>query len=1196
MLSFYENLDHCLDRNREVSRFLKDYDLFSTISYIASLYYFHDLQSNILRFETLSIIAIASCKGTRVFSYNDLRNLLKKYENSPDFRILENDITNTYLSQVELDNEIIHIFEGLDNDASLYLSQLLNSISPDVKEFNNLEEIYLLLKSLLKIQSDILKGMALPINTISGISISDRTPSEVEIEQIRKKILLPNDLIAQYGFNDNNLINFVLSESDIDSLSIEKIYLTPFISNSTYYIFHIPTAISTIVRNVLIYNLEKSQIWDKFKLHFVSQRAKDQLDTLAKKWNLKGGNQVLLKKESYDSNTDYCIFYAAGVSYEKIQVNIIYVRAFPSSRFFERSIQYIPKFDNFNKSPDATDELNLLILSQDGLENEYIDCDFSFYRIKESMIRVFMDDEEFKPIKIKKCLKSFEKINGKIVMSNTNPYSLWKIKKYSFLDILLEQINFCTAENLDVFEIKKYKDRNQCISKFCPFFKRSFILKKIDRNQTDSNTIYASKDTRFGLLGMIYREKRSLWIFLDNHQFDAEFHMRIWHTIAIWSEKIIKQIPDEYLNILDKINDVLIFLDIDIDINLSRETIHPVQEVNFDIQQANNQFGIKVSIRQDFIDALALDNNLGEKTLLKKIFCEILKLRNVSSNHIQVIFNIIDSIFSNSCVRILHVFEGNPFVPENKYRQNIDSLNYVDLDDLQFPNISLFHKGYRPHKDEKDPVGLTKRMANDLLEIFIDKLKKLEPISAIKILLTRLQNISAEYDHWEYTAHSKIAIDGYDEYIQIKEKTEKSKIIIRKLIEVLALYQKSCKFQRSTSWYDLDITIAYFHKILSLTRMSDAIFYNLYGEDKFMLSSTFEIHTEKAHDEIRYFDKQRTVNAITNSAENSLKRYIQEEKETPYPKRLDTAKEAFLLEYGIEFSDFNEFIHCIWEYTSFTDIIEMEYERFLNLLDNATCKKYSQEILEYFLKKIILEGSSECCSVEIMLESKFWMSSRYFSLLFKPIIRTSRNVLITSMNALNECGHYLSRIIANGLYPKDMIINPDFKSLNGQIANDVAKEFESKVASRLKEIGYEVKESKELKIQQNNYGDIDVIAVDHISKKIFIVECKNRDMAITPDEIGKQLKDFKGKEGDLLWKHLRRTSIIKNNLSLLNRFGISSCEGFRVIPVVVTAYVVPMSFINSSDLHFLNFLEMRRLKKELLDMLTFDDKWLIQEI
>lgn len=130
-----------------------------------------------------------------------------------------------------------------------------------------------------------------------------------------------------------------------------------------------------------------------------------------------------------------------------------------------------------------------------------------------------------------------------------------------------------------------------------------------------------------------------------------------------------------------------------------------------------------------------------------------------------------------------------------------------------------------------------------------------------------------------------------------------------------------------------------------------------------------------------------------------------------------------------------------------------------------------------------------------------------------------------------------------------------------------AKEFEEKVASELRGLGWETAEGKEFseilgRGLDTKPGDIDVL-VWRADGRIILIECKDLQLAKTPSETAKQLSKFRGgvdEKGrpDLLAKHLNRLLLAQQHLGGFRRYtGLSSgtIEG-----AVVFSNVVPMLY------------------------------------
>ena len=101
--------------------------------------------------------------------------------------------------------------------------------------------------------------------------------------------------------------------------------------------------------------------------------------------------------------------------------------------------------------------------------------------------------------------------------------------------------------------------------------------------------------------------------------------------------------------------------------------------------------------------------------------------------------------------------------------------------------------------------------------------------------------------------------------------------------------------------------------------------------------------------------------------------------------------------------------------------------------------------------------------------------------------------------------------------------------------------------------------------KKDGLGDVDVLAWNDASGRVFVIECKRLLMATTVREVVQRLEDFQGnkEEKDSLGRHLRRIDwITKHSDEVAKLIGIPS-SNIKLIPLLVTSDTVPMQFYDA---------------------------------
>jgi hypothetical protein len=218
-----------------------------------------------------------------------------------------------------------------------------------------------------------------------------------------------------------------------------------------------------------------------------------------------------------------------------------------------------------------------------------------------------------------------------------------------------------------------------------------------------------------------------------------------------------------------------------------------------------------------------------------------------------------------------------------------------------------------------------------------------------------------------------------------------------------------------------------------------------------------------------------------------------------------------------------------------------------------------------------------------------WRYRRGLSLYARPFVELSTRPKswMVSASHLRRAVTYLVGNFEQGRFPERYFQSADMKRYIGEIANKKGHEFAEKVSTAMREAGLsaecEIRMTKLGAPPAPDLGDVDVLAWDDGSGKVFIVECKRLVEAVTVAEAVQRLEEFKGDptEMDQLAKHVRRVKWLQQNPN-----GVASMTGIpanrvEFLPLLVTSDLVPMQFLKEVKFPAEQFVDFERLGERL---------------
>ena len=139
------------------------------------------------------------------------------------------------------------------------------------------------------------------------------------------------------------------------------------------------------------------------------------------------------------------------------------------------------------------------------------------------------------------------------------------------------------------------------------------------------------------------------------------------------------------------------------------------------------------------------------------------------------------------------------------------------------------------------------------------------------------------------------------------------------------------------------------------------------------------------------------------------------------------------------------------------------------------------------------------------------------------------------------------------------------RELIGNSAVQRGHDFAAKVNQRLQEAGLQTWFERELESLgaprgPRGWGDVDVLAFQPGSARLFAIECKHLVQVRSVSEMVTQMAEYRGNEGDDLWKHEQRVDWLGKNLAFIGkRLGLT-VEPKALVDFVATGGWVPMAF------------------------------------
>jgi hypothetical protein len=201
-----------------------------------------------------------------------------------------------------------------------------------------------------------------------------------------------------------------------------------------------------------------------------------------------------------------------------------------------------------------------------------------------------------------------------------------------------------------------------------------------------------------------------------------------------------------------------------------------------------------------------------------------------------------------------------------------------------------------------------------------------------------------------------------------------------------------------------------------------------------------------------------------------------------------------------------------------------------------------------------------------------WRFRRRLSFIRRPIVQIDNQTdptLMFSPGFVRDSVVYVLGNFYDGDFPERQAKAKSMRRWIGQASNKRGTAFNSEVADRLRELGWETDSDVNVthllgKGFERNYGDVDVLAWNQSTGVVLLIECKDLQYHKTLGEVAEQVSDFRGEikpngKPDLLKKHLDRLDLIEQHPVEVAAFtGLTSSPDIQGL--LVFRNPVPMQF------------------------------------
>ncbi|MCH7806385.1 MAG: hypothetical protein IH995_04495, partial [Proteobacteria bacterium] len=594
---------------------------------------------------------------------------------------------------------------------------------------------------------------------------------------------------------------------------------------------------------------------------------------------------------------------------------------------------------------------------------------------------------------------------------------------------------------------------------------------------------------------------------------------------------------------------------------------------------------VRLDVGADFEKGFSLIENIAERILVKKFIQGIYQLAGRPINQAEI-EKIINLIIPDTKARFIHRIHANAFRDRVKTFLPRIPITIDRADDAGL-RIGL---GWIQRSKNSGPEILGKEECLKYLNATVEslendlclKLKAFNKKAFLKFFLENYEISMWESEHWRRTSGAVLSLHQ-DKPATYKALAEKEFLLNgASLASRLLIEMGNCECApekaREVGKLEASRLMSQALMIAHLGGLSDGIRWDAV-EPRLKITPLGDIHFN-----VEFFDKVMVPFAEKTNferLEEEQQRYPKHFKPLEIRKSVEDAFEKDFIkawedEHKSTLDEMRLFLDCLEDRAIITK--EPVFEARLSELCNLKSNKKSlppekvSEIVES-IKSTPRPSWREVPQGFLDKDRQPWRFRRRLSVIRNPLIQINESddpTFLVSPGLIRDGFNNNWVNFYHGSFPSQQAKSKRMKSWIGEANHKQRKIFNTKVADKVIELGWQAKsdinvtEILNKSTGDKNFGDVDVIAWNANSKRVLIIECKDLQFRKTAGEIAEQLSDFRGNvkedgKPDLLKKHIDRIDYLTKHQA-----NVAAYVGFSEKPLIEGHIVfknpVPMKF------------------------------------
>jgi len=1218
------SISSLMEEQPELTKLLRPLDPIKTTLSFSGLLAKPELQSNCIRIEALVHLSLICCKGLKP----PTKKIIEKAFTLLNMGIcgrMEDPAEDVFAALVSTTTNNYRIFQGVWESGSYNLQRVINVVE-SMPNTGVYAEIKRSTKALLLLSESVAAFMSIERNSIGNGTPSKTIPETTlkSLGNLRRSVSLEINELSTRGVSIIDLEPFLFSPKQTQKLSKEILGHTslerrPLIQNGKHVHVTLVTAISATIRRYVIEQIIslgmgrvfESELAREYLTHFSQQvktwgfhHALSNNHPVQNGWHASGLTQIVQGRYLH------LVLIIDGLS-DFLNAGLLSVNDKPAQITRNIETEAMKAYAAAKNEGDYRGGLTLLVGCGYGRcffsvkpkqphpswKIEYISAadlqtliwtnkctPLSLWRLLDDLDALDAMNIHFSSLHDLLDLYAWRQHNsGYLVPHNfipdTNDHEN-DLNLHIMLDISIKRdLRHQVLVMLDAHRIMNPQGRY-------PFIRKKG--KSIFEHDNVNRTYISMDDLNNRTLRAVYlSSKRNWWCEINvPPETNRGSEYQHWEMLYEWMERAIPVLESEVSNIPSpQITWKTVFKSLDDEQleKIASPKIEDLEElITTSVDHAHNL--VTVIIPLEFMTAFRLPENHAEKIIIKNFICGILILAENSEIDCKS-KKILDTIVPNTESRKLHYFTANSF--RDYIKEFLPKPILMEESDDDAVKIGLGWR-VRSRSDGNVIQGIIQctrylnRLVEDTESRICDTLHHFNRRIMIPILLENIESIASDRERWHRSSHALLGLynDKDDVLLKIANQDHKNngaELASRILVEI-GLCECPLADGMKPGLLDIARLQALAMMIFYLGGWSDAIHRGaIEPHIEITPLGDVQVNPNFMDSVIVPFGQVGSDLRIKDSVQTYEKNYQQIK---AVPSVADVFENDFLHawneEIGESLDNTRIFLDTIESITFQQSkiIIQCNHTELLSAItaNSSLAASTAKNILDAFTLaprnrwKDIPQNYKDS-------DRQPWRFRRRLSLIRRPFIQidqgTNPTIICSPGLARQSIIDYVLRNYYECSFPEFQVKSKSMLKLFGRTKHNRGIRFNSEVKSRLKELGWEaiseVNMTHLLGMNfKRNYGDVDVLAWNHLKQRAIMIECKDLQFHKTLGEIAEQLSDFKGEtkedgKPDLLKKHIDRIELAQQFKDRVSKF-VKIPLPLSIEGLLVFKNPVPMQF------------------------------------